>query len=251
MRIIEREDFLRPTAWSLIAANLVPLLGVLFQGWDATEVAFLYWAETAIIGLIQILRMLTTRQFVNRQLLDLVKESEREELLTTWGDPAPGKQIFHRLFLPAFFVVHFGFFIWIQGQILFSFVLSGFLDPSISGSGGNLLPVIDFFLQRESVRTGLLSIGAAHMFNFLYGVFVHRRHEHDSVLIEFIAPYKRIIIQQFVVILGAPLTLLMGGPAAALVLLIALKTWFDLRALRKQDEYFWLRQQPEPSKIES
>jgi hypothetical protein len=40
----------RWSVWALIAANLVPLGGVLFAGWSAFEVVFLYWLENLIIG---------------------------------------------------------------------------------------------------------------------------------------------------------------------------------------------------------
>jgi hypothetical protein len=35
--------------WVLVAANVVPLVGVLFLGWDLGLVLLLYWAESAVI----------------------------------------------------------------------------------------------------------------------------------------------------------------------------------------------------------
>jgi hypothetical protein len=43
---------------ALIAANLAPLFGVLFFGWDAAAIVLLYWIENLIIGAYNILRMI-------------------------------------------------------------------------------------------------------------------------------------------------------------------------------------------------
>ena len=42
---------------ALIAANMVPLLGVLFAGWDLAAVMVLFWAESAVIGFYTLLKM--------------------------------------------------------------------------------------------------------------------------------------------------------------------------------------------------
>ena len=40
----------QPSALIMIAANLLPLIGVLFWGWDVFLLLVLYWFETAIMG---------------------------------------------------------------------------------------------------------------------------------------------------------------------------------------------------------
>jgi hypothetical protein len=45
------------SALALIAANLVPLFGVLFGGWKLHEVIVLFWVESAIIGFYTLLKM--------------------------------------------------------------------------------------------------------------------------------------------------------------------------------------------------
>ena len=42
----------------LVAANLVPLAGVLFWGWQVKQVVFLYWAENIVIGLFNLAAIL-------------------------------------------------------------------------------------------------------------------------------------------------------------------------------------------------
>ena len=42
----------KPSAWALIAANVLPLLGVLFWDWDAFAIVALYWVENVVIGVL-------------------------------------------------------------------------------------------------------------------------------------------------------------------------------------------------------
>ncbi|HEV2749154.1 MAG TPA: DUF6498-containing protein [Gemmatimonadales bacterium] len=48
---------LTPTAVVLVAANLVPLVGVLFFGWSVYATLLLFWVENVIVGVFNILRM--------------------------------------------------------------------------------------------------------------------------------------------------------------------------------------------------
>ena len=46
---------------ALIAANLAPLFGVLFFGWDAAAIVLLYWIENLIIGAYNVLMMILVK----------------------------------------------------------------------------------------------------------------------------------------------------------------------------------------------
>lgn len=52
------------TNWSslsliaLVVANMIPILGVLFLGWDVLVIVGLFWGESVIIGLLTILRII-------------------------------------------------------------------------------------------------------------------------------------------------------------------------------------------------
>ena len=43
----------------LIAVNTIPAVGVLFFGWDAFNVVFLFWLENLVIGFFAVLKMVT------------------------------------------------------------------------------------------------------------------------------------------------------------------------------------------------
>lgn len=65
----------------LVAANLVPLLGVMFLGWSVASILVVYWVESVVIGVLNIPRILAT------------------------DGPLGGK-----LFMSGFFAVHYGGF---------------------------------------------------------------------------------------------------------------------------------------------
>jgi len=46
-----------PSTLLLIIANLVPIAGSIFLGWNLADVMVLYWAESAVIGFFNICKM--------------------------------------------------------------------------------------------------------------------------------------------------------------------------------------------------
>ena len=49
----------KPSALVLIAMNLIPLVGVLAFGWSVGALMLLYWAETVVIGAVNLPKLLT------------------------------------------------------------------------------------------------------------------------------------------------------------------------------------------------
>ena len=82
------------SAWVLVAANLVPLAGVLFWGWDAFALIALFWMENVVIGVFFVLRMLAL-------------------------DPRDPALWAGKLFMVPFFCFHYGMFTAIHGVFVF------------------------------------------------------------------------------------------------------------------------------------
>ena len=59
---------LTPGDWSLIIANLIPVIGVWFWTWNAKEVFLVYCFETIIIGCFTLLKLLITGLLVKRDV---------------------------------------------------------------------------------------------------------------------------------------------------------------------------------------
>jgi hypothetical protein len=62
-RFISHKNLQKPalSIQALTVANLVPLFGVVFLGWDAAAIVLLYWIENLIIGLFNVLRMILVK----------------------------------------------------------------------------------------------------------------------------------------------------------------------------------------------
>jgi len=194
--------FSRPLAIAaLLVANVLPLAGVLALGWDLQLVMLTYWAESAVVGLYAILRMLVVGGII--------------------AVPAS-----------AFFCVHFGGFM--AGHLVFLLVLTA--PGGIGGSGGpgpgfRQLPAL---LAEPLVIATLAAMVVSHGVSFVMNFVMGGEAARTTVAKEMAAPYGRIVVMHVAIIGGAFLVILVGSSAMLLVLLIALKTAADLLAHRRE-----------------
>lgn len=102
----------------LIAANLLPVAGVLLFEWDVSTILLLYWLETVVIGAVNIPKM----------------------WMCTGGSGS-------KLYLSAFFAAHFGGFSW--GHLAFlkqSFDLEPVI-PAILAGGALAATALSFLVS--------------------------------------------------------------------------------------------------------
>ena len=190
-------DSSRMAIVSLVVANLVPLAAVLSGRWSLFSVMFLYWAENAVIGGYNVLKIL------------LAQGGSRP---SAW--PA-------RLPLALFFAMHYGIFWFVHG--IFVFVLFG----GQGMRGFNLWRSVQITPDLWSVL-GLLIL--SHGISFTNNFVGRREYLVVTPQEQMMQPYTRVIILHVVVLAGGFLVMLLGQPLPALVLLVVLKTGFDLRA---------------------
>ena len=185
--------FRRPTKpqWvviSLVAANLVPLFGVLLGSWNVGDIMILFWAESAIIGLFAIIKL---------------------GMAARWG----------ALFLVPFFTVHFGIFMSVHFVFLYVF----FIGPDLDTAGSVVEPLLTTLAR---IWFGLAALFLSHAVSFVF-YFVGRE-ERLPINRIMTAPYARIIVMHITILVGAVPTLALGQPVYALVLLILLKIGVDV-----------------------
>jgi len=189
---------------ALVVANLIPLIGVLFFGWSVWNILVIYWLENGIVGLINVLKMsVATGDEVTPGVTFMVN-----------GRPATSAT---KMGLIPFFIVHYGIFWFVHG--IFVLTLPAFFSlMSDDGMTLDLGPVV-FAAVGVAISHGLSFWG-----NLLHGG-EYRRTAAAALMF---APYKRLVALHITIIFGAFAVMFTGAPAAAVAVLVAIKTAIDL-----------------------
>ncbi len=205
MLLLPGPSSVRVSLAMLVAANLLPLFGVLFSGWSVFIVMSLFWLENVIIGAWNVPRMAT--QLLRGQ----------------WG----------ALFLIPFFIVHYGLFCAIHG--LFVMGIFGH-DQPIPGGKIEASPLAAFTLMGRLIEADpalwwaaagmIASHGVSFLVNFL-GSGEWKRVDAGSLMF---APYRRVVVLHFTILAGAGAIALLGAPVWGLVVLVIIKTVVDAAA---------------------
>lgn len=191
-----------PAVWVLVAANLVPLYGVLALGWEVFPVVVLFWMENVVIGALNALRILIA---------------------------APGAAAwFPKLFLGGFFCIHYGLFTAVHGLFVFALFGGEPYRERPDGLWDDL--ALRRVLAEYTLWPALAALAASHAFSFLYNYLGRGEFRSASPAALMLAPYGRVVVLHVTLLVGGLLIQALRSPLWALVLLIALKTALDLRA---------------------
>lgn len=164
-----------------VLVNLLPLVGVLFLNWDPHRVFVVYCLETIIIGFFTVIKML------------LVGLAQQNHL---WND-TPGNRVnMPTLGFVLFFIAHYGFFVAVQTGIFFGVASIGNISP-ISG-----YRELFHYLHNRELLIMLGTFAAGYLVSDLGAFIANRSYEKEPMMLVMFTPYGRIVVQQFVVILG-------------------------------------------------
>ncbi|MCA8969028.1 MAG: hypothetical protein KDC95_04570 [Planctomycetes bacterium] len=204
---------------TLIAANLGVLIAVLLDKIEVRQVLVLYWAESAIIGVFTILKILTASA-MDEQQIDGDGEST-----PSIRQSRDGFAVVRRLFLSAFFCVHFGGFMFVHAMFLTAFFSMG---TSLSSMHGGPLGGLSALIETlEPVRLGVVGLFVSHAISFVVHWWIGgERHDVDASRV-FASPYKRIIVMHVTIVLGGFAIALLGAPLALVAILVIIKTVID------------------------
>jgi len=191
----------------LLAANAVPLAGVLAWDWRVGDVVILYWIENLVIGLYNVLRILAVRP-----------------------EGAGGALLPAKLFIAGFFTAHYGLFCAVHGMFLAT------LFP-VPGPGGAKLAIDGVVLEmlREpgllaAVAALVASHGASFVRNYL-GRGEYRRAQLRQLMHR---PYGRIVVVHVFILAGGFLAQGVAAPEAGLAVFVVLKTAIDYAMHRRE-----------------
>jgi hypothetical protein len=197
----------------LVAANAIPLLGVLFWGWDLATIVALYWLENGVIGAFALAKMATAQA-----------EDPNPGSVTVNGRAVPVAQLRNpvtaRVVLMPFFVVHYGMFWLVHG--LFAVVFMPVMWSDMAG--GEEVQFASLGAILWAIPILVISHGASFLFNWWWG----GERLTSTPSREMFAPYGRVVILHVTIVFGAFIVAFLGEPIGALLLLVGLKTVADL-----------------------
>ena len=188
---------LSPSALVLVAANLVPLAGVLFFGWSVFATLLLFWVENVIVGGFNVLRML-------------------------WAQPDNPLTWVAKAGMIPFFILHYGMFTTVHGM----FVLTLFGKTQLRGLPG---PTAFFHaVQGAGIWPAALALAASHGVSFAFNYIGGGEYRTAALANLMSRPYGRVMVLHVVILGGGLLVQTLGAPVAAVALLVVLKTGLDL-----------------------
>ncbi|ELZ83746.1 hypothetical protein C454_05532 [Haloferax gibbonsii ATCC 33959] len=205
---------------ALVVANLVPLVGVVWFDWSLKALLVAYWLESGVVGLLNVPKILAAsgrgdggssiNATINGRRVDLSPPESPRDGFHFYPSNVP---------IAGFFAMHYGIFWVVHGVFVWSF------DAFAGGAAG---AVGDVPLGAVLLAAGatVLSHGGSFAANFV------GREEYRSVSpgTQMSEPYRRVIVLHLTIILGAFLVAASGAPAAALVVMVVVKTALDAGA---------------------
>lgn len=199
------------------------------MGWaDAFIIVMIYFFETLLIGIIQIIKMLITGRY---------GEKQRREGGST-------------IAMILFFMVHYSMFVGIQSVFVFLFFDSSHVGITYPA---NILSNFGYALSYSEVRYGLLFIFCGLIFQMITNFIREGKYNNFTVQTLMFQPYLRIFIQQFVVIISGFFILFFPNGIMIALLLILFRLFIDLTAIyigndavqKQKAAHYLTQEQPE------
>ena len=205
----------RPSALVLIAANLVPVGGVLFRSWSPERVVLLSWIESALMGLFTVAKLLAHGALAS---------------------PTPGRAR-SRMARMAGAIFLSGLFVWVYGGwclVHGAFVLVVCRIPVRHEIRGPMDAVLGQIHGEQAYAA--LALFVSHGVSLLWNFLIRREYELVTAQEIICAPIGRIFILQFAILLGMMFVFALGSSMVVLLVLIAGKTLLDLYLHLKERE---------------
>ncbi len=209
-----KRSTISPPIVMLTVANLVPLAGVIFIGWDAAFIVLLYWSENLVLGLYNILKIAILR--VEHPLGHLGK-----------------------LLAIPFFSLHFGGFCAVHGFFLLVLFKiggdQGDFFPKESWPGHliflqMLVSVIKTLWQNSppGMEWPVLGLLISHGISFISNYLGKGEYTRLTIGKLMNQPYKRIVLLHITIIAGGIPIMILGSPTPLLCILVILKVGMDI-----------------------
>jgi hypothetical protein len=241
---------LGPSGMLLVAANLVPLVGVITWEWSVFHVVVVYWLENVIIGVINILKMIICspdpakvdlKGKLKQRIAEKPGELDEDELRQAFEfthklEANKGKlgALHHasKIFFIPFFSFHYGLFCLVHGLFVFALLGKNELGSDSMPTGSSTLEELTELVELAMEAGGFwaaLGLVVSHLFSFCVNYLGKGEYRRTVVPMLMIAPYGRIVVMHLAIIFGAFAIMALGSPVFLLVILIVGKIMLDLK----------------------
>ncbi|MEM6898857.1 MAG: DUF6498-containing protein [Pseudomonadota bacterium] len=203
-----------PLAVGGLLINLIPIFAVVFLGWGAAPLVFLYWLENIVMGVVTLARM--TASTMKQHPIGLIG----------------------MLFYGPFFTVHYGLFCMVHGWILAG--LAGGESPKATMDFEAPEAIFEVALASGAYMPLFIAViagwqTAVYVIDFLWkGQF-----RNTSLDKEMVAPYGNLVVLHVAIIFGAWAVLAFGenliGVLALILLRAAWGVFLDMRRVFKKE----------------
>ena len=182
-------------------ANLVPVIGALYFGWDLSSVLVISWAESAVIGFYNICKMLVIGGISS-------------------------------FFYGIFFISHFGAYMAIHFMFLYQIFIKG-MNSAASVS------IEEVSLYLVNLWPAILALFVSHGISFIQNFLGRKEYINRTAKKQMSEPYQRIVFMHLVIIIGAGLSAILGEKSWVIMLVIAAKVIVDIRAHARERKLNW------------
>lgn len=220
-------DTKRMSVISLALANVVPMAGAIFFGWEVFDILLLYWFETAIIGVYFIGKLFV---IVSHSAIPQIGSKHPATALIQPGSPV---RTVGGLLAAGFFIMHYGGFMTVH--LVFLFAMFG--PPLMSGVTGFFS--LDILLQGiGTVGLGIAALAVSHGISFIRNFVQQQEFTKTTLRQVLFMPYQRIIIMHLTLIASAFVVSYFDEPLFGLLIMIVLKIITDIYShLREHARY--------------
>lgn len=191
---------------ALIVANVIPLLGVLFLGWSVWNILIIYWLENGIVGAFNILKMARAEG----------TSADPGPALMINGQPASSMS---RFGLMPFFAMHYGIFWFVHGIFVFTLPAFAILSPGAAD---------EMTIEPGSILVAGFALAVSHGLSFWWNYLRGGEYRRATAASLMFAPYRRLIVLHLTIIFGGMAIMFTGAPAAAVAILVLVKTVLDV-----------------------
>lgn len=217
-----------PEAYGILLLNILILGMVIFLKPNRYIIIAAYFFETLVIGLFNVLKMI---------IISFFSPVGKEKPNTTMmgGKISGTTPLQMNLFLVIFFILHFSIFYFVQFGLLVG-TAEG-LDDSFPGES-SFIPNPFSFFKASLGEQGMITMGAIiflQLFSLIYSFLLKGEYKVTNCMVQAIQPYGRIILQQFVVLIGGFFIIIIHNTAVFSCILIIIKTFVDIYAQRRHE----------------